>query len=166
MAVSVATILYFLFMCLCLASFTLALCFIVHLHHKHKKLDHIPGPKRDGIFLGKCQRNPGLERQTWIQRSASFESAGPRTWPGDGYLALSSSHCLCYRRLIWPKKYSLLAIIPKMLGLTTSLHTYLERGFLGKGLVTETDHEKWKVKRLALNPAFHKHYLKGLMYQF
>ena len=38
--------------------------------------------------------------------------------------------------------------------------------FLGKGLVTETDHEKWKVKRLALNPAFHKHYLKGLMYQF
>lgn len=37
---------------------------------------------------------------------------------------------------------------------------------MGKGLVSETDHEKWKSKRLAINPAFHKKYLKELMEQF
>ena len=38
--------------------------------------------------------------------------------------------------------------------------------FMGKGLVTETNHEKWKNKRLAVNQAFHRKYLKELLTQF
>ena len=37
---------------------------------------------------------------------------------------------------------------------------------MGKGLVSETDHGKWKSKRLPINPAFHSKYLNELMEQF
>jgi hypothetical protein len=30
--------------------------------------------------------------------------------------------------------------------------------FLGRGLITETNNEHWKVKRALLNPGFHKKY--------
>lgn len=165
MAVSVATILYFLFMCLCLASFTLALCFIVHLHHKHKKLDHIPGPKRDGFFWGNVKGIQHLKDK-------------------HGYNGVQVLNLLAQEHgpvmVIWlfhlpivyvtdadlAKKILITCNYPKDAWSYDKLAYIFGERFLGKGLVTETDHEKWKVKRLALNPAFHKHYLKGLMYQF
>ena len=165
MAASVATILYFLFMCSCLASFTLVLCFIVHLHHKHKKLDHIPGPKRDGFFWGNVR---GIQRLK----------------DKHGYNGVQVLNLLAQEHgpvmVIWlfhlpivyvtdadlAKKVLITSNYPKDAWSYDKLAYIFGERFLGKGLVTETDHENWKVKRLALNPAFQKHYLKGLIYQF
>lgn len=38
--------------------------------------------------------------------------------------------------------------------------------FLGSGLLTQLNHEKWKLKRQVINPAFHRGYLKDLVPQF
>lgn len=62
MASFIFTVLYFIFITLCMTVFTLVFCFVVYLQHKHKILDHIPGPKRDGFFRGNIQTIERLKK--------------------------------------------------------------------------------------------------------
>ena len=37
-------------------------------------------------------------------------------------------------------------------------HSAYGERFMGTGLVSETNHEKWRIKRALMNPAFHRRY--------
>ena len=166
MASAVFSLLYFLFISLCLAAFTLVFCFVVYLHHKHKTLDHIPGPKRDGFFWGNIK---GIQR---LKEERGFTS-GVQVL---NHLSQQYGPVMVIWMFHLPIVYVADADLAKKVLVTSNFpkdswsydklgYVFGER-FMGKGLVTETDHDKWKIKRLAINPAFHRKYLKDLMEQF
>ncbi|XP_068689860.1 cholesterol 24-hydroxylase-like [Montipora foliosa] len=162
---AMAAILYFLLVCMCLASFTLVFCFVVHLHHKHKKLDHIPGPKRDGFFWGNVK---GIQR---LKEKHGYSGVQVLNLLAQEYgpvmvVWLFHLPIIYVSEADLAKKVLITCNYPKDAWSYNKLAYVFGERFLGKGLVTETDHEKWKVKRLSLNPAFHKTYLKELTEQF
>ena len=166
MASMLLSVLYLFFISLVFAAFTLVLCFIVYLHHKHKTLDHIPGPKRESFFWGNAQQ---------IQRLKEGDKL-------KGGVAVSSQLCHQYGpvTLIWIfhiplvfvtdpdliKEVLITSNFPKDAWSYDKLGYVFGERFMGKGLVSETDHERWKIKRLALNPAFHRKFLKDLIVEF
>ena len=157
--------LYFLLISLCLAAFTLVFCFLVYLHHKHKTLDHIPGPKRDGFLWGNVKL---LQRLKEEKNMNGFQVLRHLVQEHGPVMIIWIFHIpLVYvsdadiiKKVLVTSNFSKDAWSYDRLG-----YLFGER-FMGKGLVTETDHEKWKMKRLAVNQAFHRKYLKELLTQF
>ena len=146
--------------------FTLVFCFVVYLQHKHKTLDHIPGPKRDGFFQGNIQTIERLKKLHGFTNGFEVfkflsQEYGPViiVWIFHiPFVYVSGAELV--------KKVLITSNLPKDAWSYDQLGYLFKERFMGKGLVSETDHEKWKSKRLAINPAFHKKYLKELMEQF
>ena len=159
------TALYFLFILLCFAAFTLAFCFVVYLHHKHKTLDHIPGPKRDGFFWGNVKLMQRLKEQN---DSSGYEVLRDLAQEYGPVMIIWIFHLpLVYvSDADIVKKVLITSNFPKDAWSYDRLGYLFGERFMGRGLVSETDHGKWKAKRLAINPAFHRKYLKELMAQF
>ena len=165
MASLLITVVYFLLISLCLAAFTLAFCFLVYLHHKHKTLDHIPGPKRDGFLWGNVKLLQRLKEENNMNGFQVLrhlvQEHGPVMiiWIFHIPLVYVSDADIV-------KKVLVTSNFPKDTWSYKRLGYLFGERFMGKGLVTETNHEKWKNKRLAVNQAFHRKYLKELLTQF
>ena len=166
MASAVFTVLYFLAITLCLAAFTLVFCFVVFLHHKHKTLDHIPGPKRDGFFWGNVKGMQSLKEAHGLSSGVQVLNLLSQEYGPVMVVWLFHLPIVYVTDADLVKKVLITCNFPKDSWSYDKLGYVLGERFMGKGLVSETDHEKWKIKRLALNPAFHRKYLKELMEQF
>lgn len=165
MAAVIFTVLYFLFITLCLAAFTLVFCFVVYLHHKHKTLDHLPGPKRDGFFWGNIKE---VERVKETHGCSGVQALNLMSQEYGPVMVIWIFHlAIVYvTDADIAKKVLITSNLPKDSWSYDKLGYVFGERFMGKGLVTETDHEKWRAKRLSFNPAFHRKYLKELMVQF
>ena len=166
MASAVFTVLYLLVITLCLAAFTLIFCCLVFLHHKHKTLDHIPGPKRDGFFWGNVKTMQRLKEAHGFSSGVQVLNLLSQEYGPVMVVWLFHLPIVYVTDADLVKKVLITSNFPKDSWSYDKLGYVFGERFLGKGLVTETDHEKWKIKRLALNPAFHRKYLKELMEQF
>uniref|UniRef100_A0A7N6F805 Cholesterol 24-hydroxylase n=1 Tax=Anabas testudineus TaxID=64144 RepID=A0A7N6F805_ANATE len=124
--------------------------YCLYLKHIHMKYDHIPGPPRDSFFFGhsltllKVMKSDGLIHEKFLEWAEKY---GP------------------VYRVNFLHYVSLCVTCPET---TKVKHTpykdlYL---FLGEGLVTATDHEKWYKQRRIMDPAFSSLYLRGLMGTF
>ena len=151
---------------MCLAAFTLIFCFLVFLHHKHKTLDHIPGPKRDGFFWGNVKTMQRLKEAHGFSSGVQVLNLLSQEYGPVMVVWLFHLPIVYVTDADLVKKVLITSNFPKDSWSYDKLGYVFGERFLGKGLVTETDHEKWKIKRLALNPAFHRKYLKELMEQF
>ena len=166
MASAIYGVVYFLVISLCLTLFTLVLCFVVYLHHKHKTLDHIPGPKRDGFFWGNIKEMERLKKAYGYSSGAEILNHLCREYGPVMVLWVFHIPIVYISDAELTKKVLITSNYPKDSWAYDKLAYIFGERFLGKGLVTETDHEKWKEKRIALNPAFHRKYLKEFMEQF
>ena len=166
MASVIFTVLYFLFISLCLAAFTLLLCFVVYLHHKHKTLDHLPGPKRDGFFWGNVKEIQRLKEAHGFSSGVEVLNQLSKEYGPVMVIWIFHVPIVYITDADLAKKVLITSNYPKDSWAYDKLAYVFGERFMGKGLVTETDHEQWKPKRLALNAAFHRKYLKELMVQF
>lgn len=166
MASAIYGVLYFLVISFCLTLFTLVLCFVVYLHHKHKTLDHIPGPKRDGFFWGNIKEMERLKKAYGYRSGVEILNHLCREYGPVMVLWVFHIPIVYISDAELTKKVLITSNYPKDSWAYDKLAYIFGERFLGKGLVTETDHGKWKEKRVALNPAFHRKYLKEFMEQF
>ena len=158
------SVLLFLAVTLCLAVFTLFLCFVVYLHHSHKVYGHIPGPKREHFFWGNLRELRRKERSGTVGIAAMLEYCleyGPVTllWFFHKPVVIVSDPELV-------KKVLITCNLPKDPWLRRLFSAPFGERLLGGGLVTEVNHDVWQRKRTAMNPAFHRKYLKELITQF
>ncbi|XP_072181054.1 cholesterol 24-hydroxylase-like [Diadema setosum] len=143
-----------------LSAITAFIAYTLYIHHQHEKYRHIPGPKRANFYLGNIPQ---------FAETKSF-SKQIHAWrlefgPIFTMCALHSVVVVCcdtaaIKELMTRSKY------PKDEKQYRPFHSLFGARSLGKGLVSETDHEVWARKRALFNPAFHRKYLMGLMEPF
>lgn len=136
---------------------------ILILWNRHLQYDHIPGPKRTSFFFGNISDLYGTKRHLWCD--------------------ITLRHALVYGPIfVWWYYYIPVIIIssPELMkhGLVTLnlpkapdsydqlAYLFGRYRFLGSGLVTLVNHQRWKQERILINPAFHHAYLKNLVPKF
>lgn len=142
------------------------LSFSVYVFYRHWRYQHIPGPTRDGFFSGNI---PFIQNET-------------RRVPGSG---INACHFQWYQKygplfVFWifhvpivvivdpdmAKKAIITLNLPKASRVYSKVASVFGQRVLGRGILTEIDHETWHRKRAMLNPAFHRKYLMNLMESF
>ncbi|KAF1376366.1 hypothetical protein PFLUV_G00210780 [Perca fluviatilis] len=147
------------------ALFLLFLIFIsflgycLYVKHIHTKYDHIPGPPRDNFLFGHSPTFLRLMKKDDIIHDAFLEWAetyGPVCRINIlHYVALIVTCPEATKEILMSPKY------PKDMFYSKIFNLFGQR-FLGNGLITARDHEKWYKQRRIMDPAFSSLYLRGL----
>ncbi|XP_022090630.1 cholesterol 24-hydroxylase-like [Acanthaster planci] len=138
---------------------------VVFLHYRHWKYSHIPGPKRRSFFLGNIQ-----DFREYVAKGKLIEDA-IKDWAdefGPVCVVWFLHRCIVYfndTRAIKEILVSGSLKYPKDWTYDGIATVYGAR-FLGRGLVTERNHELWLKRREIFNPAFSRNYLKTCINQF
>ena len=136
---------------------------VLLLWHQHRRYDHLPGPKRTSFFCGNISDLTEAEGRLWCDVCLNYALVyGPVFvwWHFYSPVVVISSPELIKHGLIslnlpkGPASYNRVAYL------------FGRYRFLGSGLLSQVDHERWKEQRLWVNPAFHRGYLKDLVPQF
>ncbi|XP_034755371.1 cholesterol 24-hydroxylase isoform X5 [Etheostoma cragini] len=147
------------------ALFPLFLIFIsfigycLYVKHIHMKYDHIPGPPRDSFlfghsptFLRKMRKGDNIH-DTLLEWAETY---GPVCRVNILHEVAVLVTCPeATKEILMSPKY------PKDKFYNRIFSLFGQR-FLGNGLITETDHEKWYKQRRIMDPAFSSLYLRGL----
>uniref|UniRef100_A0A4X2K376 Cytochrome P450 family 46 subfamily A member 1 n=1 Tax=Vombatus ursinus TaxID=29139 RepID=A0A4X2K376_VOMUR len=127
--------------------------YCAYVHYVHLRYDHIPGPPRTSFLFGHLSY---LKRQTKdsgkIRQDVFLEWAkeyGP-------FVRINVLH----RASVLITNPQLVKIMICNISFSWCL-VFLR--FLGRGLVSELDHELWQRQRRILDPAFHRSYLMSSM---
>ncbi|XP_071504888.1 cholesterol 24-hydroxylase-like [Diadema antillarum] len=141
------------------------LCLSVVILRLEYRFKDIPGPKRSSFFWGNMKELQGLRDKPEASiAQICYKLAreyGPIVW----------------LRVLW--KPTIFSTSPELVKemLLSSRHPKSDEfykvfqgvfgaRFLGHGLVSVVDHEKWHSRRTIINPAFKRKYLIGMMEQF
>uniref|UniRef100_A0A8C4HUS5 Cholesterol 24-hydroxylase n=1 Tax=Dicentrarchus labrax TaxID=13489 RepID=A0A8C4HUS5_DICLA len=132
--------------------------YCLYIKHIHMKYDHIPGPPRDSFIFGHSPTFLRMMKKDEIIHDAFLECArccrfGKKSMPSILLMAL-------FQEILMSPKY------PKDKMVYEKLFNLFGQRFLGYGLVTAYDHEKWYKQRRIMDPAFSSLYLRGLMGTF
>uniref|UniRef100_A0A6I8QHN4 Cholesterol 24-hydroxylase n=1 Tax=Xenopus tropicalis TaxID=8364 RepID=A0A6I8QHN4_XENTR len=142
------------------------ICFLLfcgYIQYIHMKYDHIPGPPRDGFIFGHSPTILRLMKNNkvvydqyldWVQKY------GP-------VVRINALHRVIVlitspegvKEFLMSPKYSKNDIYDRVA-------TLYGMRFMGKGLVTDKDHDHWYKQRRIMDPAFSRTYLMGLMGPF
>ncbi|XP_053736936.1 cholesterol 24-hydroxylase-like [Synchiropus splendidus] len=140
------------------------LCYCVYIKYIHMKYDHIPGPPRDSFLFGhsaamtRALKSGEVLNDTFLQWAQTY---GPVFKINAMHYVMVWTHCPeTVKKIIMSPKY------PKPESAYARLASLFGERFLGNGMVTETDHEKWYKQRRIMDPAFSSSYLRGLMGTF
>ena len=142
------------------------LSFVLHVHHQHLRYDHIPGPPRDSFFTGNI---PSIRREKrraqdkgmtiiWMNWYRQYGSAYV-VWMFFIPVVILSDPDMAKKALITLN-------LPKEPGLYSKLSSVLGQRAAGQGILTEVDHDAWRLKRAMLEPGFHRKYLMNSMEAF
>ncbi|NP_001027519.1 uncharacterized protein LOC613111 [Xenopus tropicalis] len=142
------------------------ICFLLfcgYIQYIHMKYDHIPGPPRDGFIFGHSPTILRLMKNNkvvydqyldWVQKY------GP-------VVRINALHRVIVlitspegvKEFLMSPKYSKNDIYDRVA-------TLYGMRFMGKGLVTDKDHDHWYKQRRIMDPAFSRTYLMDLMGPF
>ena len=136
----------------------------IYLVYVHWKYSHIPGPKRDNFFRGNLplvlrERAKGKIIHELVEDLYGIYGPAIVIWIYHHPLLFVADPELARKCLVsinLPKN-------PR--GYKNVAFPFGVR-FIGKGLVTEFDHDVWQKHRSLINPAFHRRYLMNLMAAF
>ncbi|XP_070576491.1 cholesterol 24-hydroxylase-like isoform X2 [Ptychodera flava] len=138
--------------------------FSVYVFSRHRKYAHIPGPERSSFFLGNLAALQEGKEQGKAMHDLILEwtkSYGPV------FVLYLAHHAFVVILDSDAVKYLLVTSnAPKPRMAYAPLFSIYNERFMGCGLATEVDHDKWLKKRELLNPAFHRKFLMNLMRQF
>ena len=143
------------------------LMFALYVHHQHLRYAHIPGPPRDSFFTGNV---PFIRRE--MKRDG--ENGGMTIILMNWYRQYGSVY------VVWmffipvvilsdpdmAKKALITLNLPKEPGLYSKLSSVFGQRAAGQGILTEVDHDAWRLKRAMLEPGFHRKYLMNSMEAF
>lgn len=149
---------------LCLFLFSTFLGYCLYIKYIHMKYDHIPGAPRDSFFLGhsptfvRIMKNDGNVHdifQEWAEIYGPVYRINILH-----YIILGVTCPEATKEILMSSKY------PKDRFLYNRLFNLFGQRFLGTGLVTAVDHDRWYKQRRIMDPAFSSLYLRGLMGTF
>ncbi|KAG8561513.1 hypothetical protein GDO81_015374 [Engystomops pustulosus] len=141
-------------------------CFLLYcgfIHYQHMKYDHIPGPPRDSFFFGHSSkileiiRNDRLVHDLFLEWTEKYGPVIRINTLHEVEILTASPEAV--KEILMSSKY-------KKDWYYDRLFTIFGVRFMGKGLITNRDHEQWYMQRRLMDPAFSKTYLKGLMGTF
>ncbi|PIK62666.1 putative cholesterol 24-hydroxylase isoform X2 [Apostichopus japonicus] len=137
---------------------------IVKLMMAHNKYKHLPGPPRNSFLFGNLSLLQSVMKDETTFGEAFFElhkKYGPVVLIFALHKAVvSMTDPAIIKEVLTNDKY-----VKPAENYTVFVELFGER-FGGYSLVSETNHEKWARHRRVLNPAFHRQYLRELMYIF
>uniref|UniRef100_A0A8C4HWL6 Cytochrome P450, family 46, subfamily A, polypeptide 1, tandem duplicate 2 n=1 Tax=Dicentrarchus labrax TaxID=13489 RepID=A0A8C4HWL6_DICLA len=135
--------------------------YCLYIKHIHMKYDHIPGPPRDSFIFGHSPTFLRMMKKDEIIHDAFLE------WV-EKYGPVCRINVLHYIVMIvtCPEATKEILMSPKYPKDKMYCVPCLLSRFLGYGLVTAYDHEKWYKQRRIMDPAFSSLYLRGLMGTF
>lgn len=138
--------------------------FSIYLAYLHWKYSHFPGPKRDSFFTGNLP---------YIKRGIAKGQIFPEM-----VIELNRIHgpvillWIFHRPITFVSDPELIRKCLITLNLPKNPFGYINVGYpfgyrmMGRGLLTQVDHDAWQKRRALLNPAFHRKYLMNLMTSF
>ena len=143
------------------------LSFALYVHHQHLRYAHIPGPPRDSFFTGNV---PFFRREMKRDGEKGSVTMILMNW----YRQYGSVY------VVWmffipvvilsdpdmAKKALITLNLPKEPGLYSKLSSVFGQRAAGQGILTEVDHDAWRLKRAMLEPGFHRKYLMNSMEAF
>ncbi|XP_028406678.1 cholesterol 24-hydroxylase-like [Dendronephthya gigantea] len=167
MAVSVLSLLSYIFAAILVGCLGFVLFYVAYLYYVHKINDHLPGPPRSSFIFGHL---PDIQRyQTTTGRTLDEFLLKIRLEYGPIFV-LHFLHLpivfladATYLRHVFITNYKSLHKSPFFYDKIGFV--YGERG-LGYGLVTNTNEESWRKHRQIMNPAFHRKCLKEFISNF
>ncbi|XP_067848234.1 cholesterol 24-hydroxylase-like [Heptranchias perlo] len=147
--------------CLLLLLLCFSLCYLCYVHYVHLKFDHIPGPPRDSFLFG---HGPTLQKSMTGYKVLHdkllewSETYGPVFRINVLHrVSVVVTHPEAVKEFLMSPKY------PKDPYTYKFLFNLFGKRFLGKGLLTDTDHQHWYMQRRVMDPSFSHSYLAGLM---
>ncbi|PIO32382.1 hypothetical protein AB205_0066590 [Aquarana catesbeiana] len=141
-------------------------CFLLYcgyIYYIHGKYDHIPGPPRDSFLFGhtpsilKVLKNNGLVHDLFLDWARTYGPVVRINMLHNVKILLSSPESV--KETLMSSKYK------KDTEYNRACYLFGER-FMGNGLVTEQDNQRWERQRRLMEPAFSETYLMGLMGPF
>ena len=142
--------------------FAASICVLL-LWNRHRHYNHIPGPKRTSFFYGNASEltdNKGrLLCEILLDHALTYGPVFVWWYFFSPLVVISSPEFI---------KHGIVTLnLPKAPSMYNGIAYLFGRyRFLGSGLFTQLDHEKWRHQKRLLSPAFHRGYLKGLVPQF
>ncbi|KAK2856493.1 hypothetical protein Q5P01_005228 [Channa striata] len=141
--------------------FAAFLGYCLYVKYIHMKYDHIPGPPRSSFLFGhsltmlRAMENDGGVHQKMLEWAEEY---GPVYRLNTLHYILVFVYCPeTTKDIMMSPKY------PKAELAYRRIVNLFGQRFLGNGLVTAHDHEKWYKQRRIIDPAFSSVYLKSLM---
>ena len=159
---------FLLFAVSILASFLVVgfLSFSLYVLYQHWRYRHIPGPPRDGFFTGNV---PFIRKEKKRVAGRGMNVIHFIWYQEYGSVFVQWIFHVPIVVLIGPdmaKKALITLNLPKAQRVYSKIGNVFGQRCLGRGVLTEMDHEIWRRKRAMLNPAFHRKYLMNLMESF
>ena len=161
---TLAVIIFWLVISVCFLLALIFSAFSIYLAYLHWKYSHLPGPKRDSFFSGNLpfilrERAKGKIFHEMVDELHRIHGPVVLLWVYHSPFTFVSDPELVRKCLI-------------TLNLPKNHRVYKHLGFpfgqrmIGRGVLTENDHDVWQKRRALLNPAFHRRYLMNLMSAF
>ncbi|XP_053331112.1 cholesterol 24-hydroxylase-like [Spea bombifrons] len=142
----------------------LFLAYCAYVQYIHMKFDHIPGPPRDSFLLGhiptlkKAMENDKLIHDLFLQLAEEY---GPVFRINTLHRVMITSTCPeSVKEYLMNPKY------PKDPYTYNRLSGLFGKRFMGRGLITDPDHDHWYKQRRIMDPAFSKQYLMQMFKVF
>nr|QUF59386.1 cytochrome p450 CYP3049C1 [Brachionus angularis] len=141
--------------------------FVIKQYLKKRKYRHIPGPGTKGLlefFFGNfndilnCLKNDKIISDQYIEWSKEYDSVFKFQLFGDYIVVTNEPEAI--KDILINKNFPKCEKIYSKIGFP-----FYER-FMGLGLVTETDNERWKKRRAVFNPGFHRGMLMNCLKEF
>ncbi|XP_073433809.1 cholesterol 24-hydroxylase-like isoform X2 [Dendrobates tinctorius] len=139
------------------------LLFCGYIHYQHLKYDHIPGPPRDSFFFGHSRKILNVMKKNQLVHDLFLdwvETYGP-------VIRINNLHTTTILT-VSPESVKEVLMSPKYLRdwYYDRLFSLFGERFMGKGLLSNRNHEQWHKQRRIMDPAFSRTYLIGLMGTF
>ena len=160
------TVLFYIVLALVFLLLLGFLSFVFYVHHQHSRYDHMPGPARDGFFTGNI---PLIRREKKKVAGNGMSEIWLNWHQVYGLVFVMWIYHVPVVILCDPdtaKKALVTLNLPKARRIYSKIGYVFGHRAAGRGIFTELDHDLWRRKRAALNPAFHRRYLRNLMDAF
>nr|UOU03252.1 cytochrome P450 3049C1 [Brachionus rubens] len=148
----------------CLAILSYA---VIKQYYKRKKYCHIPGPPTNGIleyFFGNynsilnCLRNDKIIPDLYVEWAQKYGSVFKFQIFSQFVIVTNEPDAI--KEIIINKNF------PKNGNIYSKIGFPYEQRFMGLGLVTDTNEQRWKKRRAIFNPGFHRSVLMNCLKEF
>lgn len=163
--ISVGTMLLWLLMGLVCLALLIFAGFTIYLYYLHAQYDHLPGPKRDGFFKGNMtlvhenRNNRGITiHQIWTELAHEYSPLFVFWFYHRPVVMITDDQAV--KEVLITKK------LPRDGFGYSHLSSLFGERMLGNALLSEVSEEEWHWKRAALDPAFHRPSLLGMIDSF